>query len=183
MEKDNILTFFIKYRLLHSDFSVANSLIRGVSGIKKFFSNEEEIKYVYDFISSDAYLFLDKERAEYGDFQTSHLLANCVTENAYKVNSDIEFVLEPTCGTGTFILTCLSRFKHLKKIVGIELYKPYVWITKLKILNYYLSHDLKPKLDIDIIQFNIFDFNFETLAFDTKDLKILINMTGYFVFY
>jgi len=61
-----------------------------------------------------------------------------------------------------------------KKIVGVEIYKPYVWETKFKILNYFLANQTESKPEIDIIHGNAFEYSYANLAKATKHLKTLV---------
>ena len=72
------------------------------------------------------------------------------------------------------ILASISKFKMLKKIVGVEIYKPYIWKTKFGILTYFLSNPDSNKPEIDIIHGNAFEFDYEALAKSTTNLKTLV---------
>jgi hypothetical protein len=168
-----VVEFFKKNLNALSNYGEVNSLIKKVSGINNFFSNQkesskllEEIKE-YDSIVSET-------RREYGDFQTNKNLSNLVVTYVSLKRNDFEFLLEPTCGKGNFILASIESFKTLKKIVGVEIYKPYVWETKFKILNYFLANQINSKPEIDIIHGNAFEYSYENLAKATKQLRTLI---------
>ena len=88
--------------------------------------------------------------------------------------ADIEFVLEPTCGQGNFLLAAIQCFKAIKRVVGVEIYKPYVWETKFKILEYFLKNSNLSKPDITIFHANAFKFSYEKLAADTQGFKTLV---------
>ncbi|MDD3663996.1 MAG: SAM-dependent methyltransferase [Bacteroidales bacterium] len=93
-------------------------------------------------------------------------------------NISPEIVVEPTCGKGNFIIASLSNFKAVKKVFGIEIYKPYVWETKFSILDYFLSnpdrdsHQNKP--EITITHCSIFDFDFKNISKQYPSEKLLI---------
>lgn len=72
-------------------------------------------------------MFSEPDRAEYGDFQTNTDLANNVTLHLTTKSALPEIVIEPTCGKGNFIVSSLKHFDSVKKVFGIEIYKPYVW--------------------------------------------------------
>lgn len=76
----------------------------------------------------------EPDRAEDGDFQTNSGLADKVVKQLVSNNISPEIVIEPTCGKGNFIIVSLSNFLSIKKVFGIEIYKPYVWETKLNML-------------------------------------------------
>lgn len=90
--------------------------------------------------------------------------------------SDInpEIIIEPTCGKGSFILSAIKQFNNIKKVYGIEIYKPYVWETKLSILEFYLQNLDYNKPEISIIHSSIFDYNFKKLSTSINKQELLI---------
>jgi hypothetical protein len=166
---------FLKKNLIAlSNYSEANSLIKEFSGINNFFSNQEESTELLENIKEHNSIVSEPDRREYGDFQTNKDLTNLVTKYVLLKRNDFEFLLEPTCGKGNFILASIKSFKSLKKIVGVEIYKPYVWETKFKILNYFLANQTESKPEIDIIHGNAFEYSYANLAKATKHLKTLV---------
>lgn len=65
-------------------------------------------------------------KKEFGDFQTPIELAENVCQILIEKTIKPELIVEPTCGKGSFIRSCLKYFKHTSKIVGIEYNKNYV---------------------------------------------------------
>ena len=168
------LTFFKKHSDALLDYQQTNALLKKVSGINHFFASQKEVAALAEIIKEPNPVVSASDRREYGDFQTNSDLARRVVQYAFSKQSDFEFVLEPTCGKGSFILAVLEQAKALQKIVGVELYLPYVWETKFKILAYFLSHPIPVKPEIDIIHANAFDFPYEKLANSTRYLKTLV---------
>jgi len=140
-------------------FEPANELLEEISGIKLFFNNEQE---------------LIELRNKYGDFQTNEDLASKVTTYLYKTGIAPSFIIEPTCGKGTFILAAIQQFETIKKVVGIEIYYPYVWETKFSILELFLNKKPACKPAIEIIHQDIFNFDLDGLAKENKHLNTLI---------
>lgn len=171
---DSTLKFFLKNFRALMNFGEINNLIKKTSGINNFFSSQQEATELSKKIREHLSIVSEPDRREYGDFQTNKDLALQVTEYALLKRNDIEFILEPTCGKGNFILAAINQSKSLKKIVGVEIYLPYVWETKFKLLAYYLTNDDIPKPEIDIIHGNAFEFSYQELAKSTKHLKTLV---------
>jgi len=171
---DSIFEFFQKNQksLLH--FNKVNSIIKEVSGINDFFTNQEQANELLETIKEHNSIVSEPDRREYGDFQTNQILAQKVVDYTFSKSNDFEFVLEPTCGKGNFLLAAIKQSKKLKKVVGVEIYQPYVWETKFKILEYFISVKENTKPEIDIIHANAFEFSYEDLAKSTQDLKTLI---------
>jgi hypothetical protein len=170
-----ISTFFQENKVELTNFEEANTLLKSVSGVNVFFSSEAEVAVLLEKIERQNSLVSEPDRREYGDFQTNDTLASKVTEYAHSIiDCSVEFILEPTCGKGNFIIATLEQFPKVKKIVGVEIYQPYVWETKFKILSHFLKNGQNPKPEIDIIHGNAFEFSYEELAKETASLNTLI---------
>jgi hypothetical protein len=171
---NSTLEFFQKNLKTLVDYTKINSLVTKVSGIKTFFASQEQATELLEKIKEHNSIVSEPHRREYGDFQTNENLALQVAEYAFLKRNDFEFVLEPTCGKGNFILASIKQSNSIKKIVGVEIYQPYVWETKFKILDYYLLNKDFSKPEIDIIHGNAFEFDYEQLAKSTSHLKTLV---------
>ena len=155
-------------------FEPANELLEEISGIKLFFNNEQELIELRNKIEEDISIVEEPNRRAYGDFQTNEDLASKVTTYLYKTGIAPSFIIEPTCGKGTFILAAIQQFETIKKVVGIEIYYPYVWETKFSILELFLNKKPACKPAIEIIHQDIFNFDLDGLARENKHLNTLI---------
>lgn len=171
---DSTLEFFKKNLKTLVDFIQINGLVKDISGINNFFTSQEEATELLEKLRENNVLASEPDRREYGDFQTNEDLAFQVAQYAFFKSNDFEFLLEPTCGKGNFILASLKQSNSLKKIVGVEIYQPYVWETKFKILSHFLNNKAIPRPDIDIIHGNAFEFAYDELAKSTSQLKTLV---------
>jgi len=171
---DLIFEFFQKNQNSLLDFTKVNSTIKEVSGINDFFTNQEQANELLEKIKEHNSIVSEPDRREYGDFQTNQLLAQKVVDYTFSKSNDFEFVLEPPCGKGNFLLAAIKQSKNLKKVVGVEIYQPYVWETKFKILEHFISTKENTIPEIDIIHANAFEFSYNDLAKATQDLKTLI---------
>ncbi len=171
---DSTFEFFIKNQNTLLDYIEINLLVKKVSGINNFFTSQKEATELLVELKEHSSIVSEPNRREYGDFQTNKNLAIQVAEYSFSKYNDFEFILEPTCGKGNFILASIMQSTSLKKVVGVEIYQPYVWETKFKILKYYLSSNNIPKPEIDIIHGNAFEFSYDELAKSTSHLKTLV---------
>lgn len=171
---DSTLEFFQKNLKTLFDFYQINNLVKKVSGINTFFTSQEEATELLEKLKENNSIVSEPNRREYGDFQTNQNLSEQVAKYVFLKQNGFEFILEPTCGKGNFILASIKQSNSLKKIVGVEIYQPYVWETKFKILDYYLTNKEINKLEIDIIHGNAFEFDYNQLAKSTSDLKTLV---------
>ena len=158
-----------------SSFEIANQKILDFFGINDFFENDNDFKALKKSVSIVSINSVaEPDRAEYGDFQTNKDLANKLAKRLSKNNILPEIIIEPTCGKGNFIIASLSNFKTVKKVFGIEIYKPYIWETKFSILDYFLSNPNNNKPEITIKHCNIFDFDFKNISKQYPNEKLLI---------
>ena len=122
------------------DFEKANQKMYEAFGFIHFFDNAEDLQTLKETIAISQSIISERDRAEYGDFQTNMELANKVAFHLTAKNVSPEIVIEPTCGKGNFIVASLRQFKNTKKVFGVEIYKPYVWESKFNIIDFYLSN-------------------------------------------
>ncbi|HOY32466.1 MAG TPA: SAM-dependent methyltransferase [Bacteroidales bacterium] len=173
-----VCTFLKVFLNNTSSFEHANQKMLNAFGINIFFENDDDFQGLKESVSIVATSSVEEpDRAEYGDFQTNKDLANKVAKHLVKRNISPEIVIEPTCGKGNFIIASLSNLKAVKKVFGIEIYKPYVWETKFSILDFFLSNPDSNKPEITIIHGSIFDFDFKNISkqFPTEKLLIIGN--------
>jgi len=170
--------FLKEYLKNTSSFENANQKILDFCGINTFFENDDDFQELKGTVSTiNSGLVAEPDRAEYGDFQTNIDLAKKISKFLSDKNISPEIVIEPTCGKGNFIIASLSCFKTIKKLLGIEIFKPYVWETKFNILDFFLSNPDNQKPEISIIHSSIFDFDFKYIIkqFPVDNLLIIGN--------
>ncbi len=66
------------------------------------------------------------KKIEFGDFQTPIELTEIVVRKLIDLGVDPNIVIEPSCGTGNFILSVANNFKSINKIIGIEINPGYL---------------------------------------------------------
>jgi len=155
-------------------FEKANQKMYEAFGFIHFFDNDEDLQILKETVSISLNNVSEPDRVEYGDFQTNTELANKVVFHLTTKNVSPEIVIEPTCGKGNFIVASLRQFTDIKKVFGIEIYKPYVWESKFNIIDFYLNNPTKYKPEISIIHSSVFDFGFEPIAKENSTKEILI---------
>lgn len=152
----------------------ANQKMYEAFGFIYFFDNAEDLEILKETISISQNIVSEPDRAEYGDFQTNTELAYKVAFHLTTKNVSPKIVIEPTCGKGNFIVASLKQFTSIKKVFGIEIYKPYVWESKFNIIDFYLSNPTENKPEISIIHSSVFEFDFKTIAKENSTKEILI---------
>ena len=153
-----------------------NLRVQSVSGIESFFENEDEVSGFYNEIERVGITTENQDRAEFGDFQTNSKLAKNVCNLLIMKGIQPEFIIEPTCGKGNFLLAAIESFPDCRMYYGIEIYEPYYWHTIFEILNHFLNNPSKSVPNFFIFKSNIFDFNFNKhVKKDINNILILGN--------
>ena len=151
-----------------------NNYLENLCGIKCFFANEDELEGFCEVVNNYQLITDKTNRREYGDFQTNEELTDQICKYLKSFSFSPEFIVEPTCGNGNFIVSCLKYFKTTQKILAVEIYKPYIWEAKFKVLKYFLNSPPHIVPDIEIIHANSFDFQFNRIAVQTTHYQTLI---------
>lgn len=146
----------------------ANDITEKICGIVNFFESEDY---------SIPNLAVQSDKAEYGDWQTNFDLACRVCLIIKNKGINPYTIIEPTCGTGTFILASVIVFgDSVKEVYGIDIYKPYLTQLKFRLLDYALKNSGFITCKVYLLHQNIFGFNFESLSIEkNKNLLIIGN--------
>src|SRR5687767_12902305 len=62
-----------------------------------------------------------RDRIAFGDFQTPRPLADQVCSLLVDAGVRPKSIVEPTCGTGSFLLAAADAFPRAKRLVGVEI--------------------------------------------------------------
>lgn len=152
----------------------ANDVLQNACGIVQFFDTQTDLFAFKKELQTIDGNIENIDRRAYGDFQTNDILAEKVNKLLIEKGTNPQFVVEPTCGKGAFIIAALKHFRDIKKIVGIEIYRPYVWQTKFRILHLHLNNEATCKPIIQIFHADIFTFSLEKLANESLHLNTLV---------
>lgn len=166
--------FFL--RILSSERTLPdiNDELKSISGINDFIATKSELDRLQEMFFGGPAATETPGRVEYGDFQTSIDLATRISRYLSQKRVSPAVLIEPTCGKGNFILAALKSFKTLRRIYGIEIYKPYTWETKFAVLDFFLQNPSLSRPDITISDYNVFDFDFGAIASENNGKDILI---------
>lgn len=75
---------------------------------------------------------MQRNRGEYGDWQTNYQLAKQVCQLLKESGVNPQTIIEPTCGEGSFIFAALEVFVNISKVYAIDIYRPYIDIVEKK---------------------------------------------------
>ncbi|MCL2346804.1 MAG: hypothetical protein FWC50_00945 [Planctomycetaceae bacterium] len=112
----------------------------------------------------------NRDKAEYGDFQTPFELAQrvCRWLQAKGIHPDI--LVEPTFGQGHFLLAALETFPSIKHVYGVEIHEPYFDETQRKIEKFQNDDKRRIHLFCD----DVFRFSFSDIAERHAEQFILV---------
>ena len=71
-----------------------------------------------------------KQKVEFGDFQTPDVLARATCEMLCHLGVSPGSIVEPTCGTGSFLRAATSVFPNCTQVVGVEVNPDYAMAAK-----------------------------------------------------
>jgi len=168
-----VKTFFISKEKIAVSLDSANKLIRKKSGIVDFFESEAHWLCATQISVDGGGVVAERSQKEYGDYQTNEELATAVI-SFIDPTGQPDVVLEPTCGKGNFILAAVTSFPNLRRVIGVEVYLPYVWETKYKLLAYFISNPDRQPPKISILHKSFFDLDLSRIAEEIKALKVLV---------
>jgi hypothetical protein len=164
---------FLKSRFKKGQlFDEVNEEMRRSSGINNFFPAEADFDLFLDLLSSPSDAAETMTRREYGDFQTPNNLSKIVC--ATLENLAPKILVEPTFGTGSFIVSAIETFSTLKQIHGIEIHEPYCWHTKFSILEHFIERPDLPHPSIYLYNEDVFKFDFRKLAKVSELNEVLV---------
>lgn len=109
----------------------------------------------------------NKEKVEFGDFQTPVKLAQLICDTLKRHKIQPNTIIEPTCGLGNILFNAIENFPSYQKAYGIEINKNYY-----DILNNSISD--KKVNNVVIYLDNFFNFNWKKLFDEINDPILLI---------
>lgn len=150
-----------------------NRRIEALCGIVSFFETDADRAVFARHLTEAHALLPGDDRTAYGDFQTRADLAERVVDLMKQRSGAPQVLIEPTFGKGAFIVAALKAFPELEWVVGIEIYKPYVWATKLAILQYFLEHPYQKPPRIELIHQDVFKVDFQRISQKSFGKRVL----------
>lgn len=154
----------------------ANSLIKSVSQIDNLLTSlKDKTEFINYLVKTETIteLELKSKTKEWGDIQTPNRLVEKVYQILVDANIDPDIIIEPTSGTGSFILNAPRFFRNLKLIYGVEIQKQHIWCSAFKIIRKMLDQK-KHSYTIRLIHDDIFKHEFDQDILNSNQSTILI---------
>jgi hypothetical protein len=154
--------------------ALANDELRRLTGVQRFFPSPDSLADLAQALQSPA---PDDDAAtarEWGDFQTPPELTTRVCSYLIETGVAPQIIIEPTYGTGNFILTALKTFPTVRWVYGIEIQEKYEWRLKLALLLDALQ-ERRSSAAIELYRDDIFTHHFPERMLDVQDVLLLGN--------
>ena len=104
------------------------------TGIEDFFHSQNQIEeFKKKLYGLKRYGHKSKE---FGDFQTPRALTDRICSLIKESGFEPEIIIEPTCGTGNFVISALKMFDSIKYVYAVEIQPEYEWAFKFNILDF-----------------------------------------------
>ncbi|HUY01386.1 MAG TPA: N-6 DNA methylase [Candidatus Deferrimicrobium sp.] len=149
---ENLRDVINKYK----DIDDFNRFLKKKAGLIDFLDSAQEFEEFKQFLH-DFQFQQDKSR-DMGDFQTPNHLTDKICEYLSNMQFNPEVIIEPTCGTGNFVISGLKYFSTLTYVYCIEIQKKYKWVFLINLL--LLALEQKIHTNIEFHCDNIFTHQF-----------------------
>lgn len=110
----------------------------------------------------------DKDKWEYGDFQTPMPLAEAALAALRRFGVSPMAILEPTCGRGAFLLAAIHAFPEAARFIGVDINKQY-----LQELQHQVSFSRRRDV-IRLIHGDFFFFDWHVLLRDLPEPVLIV---------
>jgi len=158
--------------LKNKNIEELNQILKAKTGIKNFFETYNEYEKFKEILNLSIESENFEKNRDMGDFQTPKQLTDKICKYLFKIGINPLFLIEPTCGTGNFVISALEYFPKLKYIYCIEIQEEYKWYLKLNLLR--KSFEQPINIDVEFHKDNIF-----THRFSNKFLRLLDKSSKY----
>ncbi len=169
-DRDHLIKIFSADRTLER----INEALRRLTGIRYFFRDGDAFELFQKALSLPVASQDTTTEREWGDFQTPPALAAQVCRYLAEAAISPRLIIEPTYGTGNFILAALRSFSTVELVYGVEIQDKYEWHLKMALLNQ-ARHNRRPAAEIELHQDNIFFHRFPDRILKAQDILIIGN--------
>ncbi|MCS7036934.1 MAG: hypothetical protein RMJ33_13720 [Saprospiraceae bacterium] len=158
-----------------TDWVEINQRLQAVCGVATFFETSTDAEALAEHLAVSPRSLPTDDRVAYGDFQTNATLATRIVGLVKQRGFSPQVVIEPTCGKGTFLLAALDAFsQQLQRVIGIEIYQPYVWAAKMALLEYFLERPHRKPPQIELLCQDIFSVDLQQINQEISGRRVLV---------
>lgn len=169
-ERSQLLEMVSAYR----NETRANKELKHLTGISGFFSGSKEFEEFRKQLALPVSTQARGKGREWGDFQTPLSLALRGCQYLVEHGVSPRTIIEPTYGTGHFILAALKSFPAAELVYGIEIQERYEWHFKSSLLMKALN-GYRASVDIELHRDDVFSHRFPDRLLNSEDILIIGN--------
>ena len=159
----------------YSNVEQANDELHQLTGVRRFFLDSAALKEFQRLLTqpmSNRHFPADRE---WGDFQTPLHLARQVCQYLAHLQLSPQVIIEPTYGTGNFMLAAIESFPTAELVYGVEIQPKYEWHLKLALLIDALSGRRASATEIALYHDDIFTHRFPSDLLTAGSILIIGN--------
>lgn len=171
-DKDNQL--ILKILEKYSSLDDLNKELEMLTGICHFFADIDEYEHILNYFKHPPFDPTLNTTKDLGDYQTPISLTDKICKYLSENGTSPQLVVEPTFGTGNFILSSLSCFKDIKHIHGVEIQRKYFSIFKISFLERFFNEYRITPPQINLQMDNIFTHLFPDFIKNELSKEILV---------
>lgn len=109
-----------------------------------------------------------RNKLEFGEFQTPRPLADRLYRHLAEEGFAPASIVEPTCGTGTFIQAAMTAFPNAATLIGLERNPVYIEAARRAI------HAMGANRDVDLRHQDFFDVDWPSVFAELPEPILLI---------
>ncbi|MHA1264068.1 MAG: hypothetical protein ACTSRS_02435 [Candidatus Helarchaeota archaeon] len=140
------------------NLTVLNAKLKATTGIVNFFKSSELLDEFKSFLTTAP--SMEAKLKDLGDFQTPLPLTDKICNYLNEIGFVPEILVEPTAGSGTFVLSALNHFPSIKYIYCVELQATYEWLFKIKLFHFFSNNPRR--INLEFHRDDIFRHHFST---------------------
>ncbi len=173
MKAESGISGFLEEKFAGQSLQEINRRLRRIAGIEKFFLSKADCDGFCKFVQRAGIPKFSAGGREWGDIQTPKEMSDKICNFLRVAGFKPDIILEPTYGTGNFLLSAIEKFPSVKKIYGIELRMEHDWAFKAALLEKFSKSQQKPP-KIRVHRGSIFSHRFDLKFFSGKQALLII---------
>ena len=158
----------------HDTLEHANEVLRRLTGIRCFFPDHKALEEFEQALHLPLLVGDPRSGREWGDFQTPLDLAGRVCRYLAETGVAPRTIIEPTCGTGSFVLAALDAFPMAELVYGVEVQEQYHWQLRIALLMRALQ-GRRSLAEIELHRDDVFVHRFSTEVRQAQNTLIIGN--------
>lgn len=167
-------THLLDVILSYGSIERANEGLQRLTGVRGFFRDRRAFDDFRRVLAHPQPIPNRQSHRKWGDFQTPPSLASRVCQYLTTAGVSPRVIIEPTYGTGNFILAALESFPTTRQVYGVEIQEKYEWHLKAALMTEALR-GRRWSAEIQLHLGDIFTHRFPDDLANARDILVLGN--------